>query len=94
MSHNITPLWNATYELQSEIFIVFIFLIIEISFFANLTNLSIFLFVHYSQEKHKGQWQSDNVKNKYFAFLKELRVSKFNELFVSVGYNKWQHGYI
>lgn len=30
MSHNITPLWNATYEFQSEIFIVLIFLTIEI----------------------------------------------------------------
>lgn len=32
--------------------------------------------------------QTVNVKNKDFAFLKELRVSKFNALFVSVGYNK------
>lgn len=45
MSHNITPLWNATYELQSEIFIVFIFLIIEISFFANLTWVFFYLYI-------------------------------------------------
>lgn len=41
--------------------------------FANLTNLSIFLFVHYSQEKHKEQWQSDSqCKEQRFCFLKRV----------------------
>ena len=64
--------------------------------FANLTITWVFFYLYNIVKKStkNSDNQTVNIKNKDFAFLKELRVSKFSELFVSVGYNKWQHSYI